>query len=229
MSELVKIKLHLSHGQFLKLKRGKTVQLSHGQLERGEPHHLMVHEHKAKKIHHAVKNRKGVRLSLSEPELHYTIESGGFLDWIKNAGRFIKDKIIDTDFYQQNIKPIARNLVNTGLAAAAPTLGIATPAAKAAVDAIGSQTGAFGLKPHKKSKPREHRSEMTKFVVESMMQPGVNQPGFTALPAPATGDGIHGKHSQIHYHHYYYPHDHMHVGGRGGRYPKVQAGSFRMA
>ena len=234
MAELVKIKLHLTRPQFHKLRTGKHIQLTHAQMMKGEPHHLMVHPHTAKKMHHAMKHNKGVRIHMSKDEFDKTAEGGGFMDFInglKNAGKWVKEKIIDTPFYQQNIKPIARNLVNAGVAAVAPRLGPAAPLATSAVDAIGSATNAYGLKKH--HKPEHHKSEhhgtMSKFVVQSMVAPIPGQSGFTALPAPATGDGIHGKHAQIIHHHYYYPYDHGHVGGRGGKFGGKGSGSFRMA
>lgn len=234
MTELVKIHLHLTGPQFHKLRHGKTIQLSHEQLEKGEPHHLMVHPHKAKKIHHAMKHRKGVRLSMTEPEFMETAEGGGFMDFInklKDAGKWIKDKVIDSGFYQSNIKPIARNLVNAGLVAATPYLGAATPVASTAVDAIGKATNAFGL-PHKKGHRRSsHPNPMRNFVVDSLVQPIPGQSGFTAMPQAIGGDGAHGHHAQQVHHHYYYPQEHSHMGGRGGRYRKSEAmgGSFRMA
>lgn len=229
MTELVKVKLHLSEPNFHKLRKGKHAQLSHHQLT-GETHHLMVHPTTAKRIHKAIRNKKGVRVKMSEHELMETAHGGGFGDFLnklKDAGKWIKSNIIDSSFYQNNIKPIARNLVDTGLAAVAPRLGAAAPVANAAVNAIGSSTGAFGLghhKHHHSTNKSEHK--LKEFIAESTVMPRPGGPaGFTALPQASTGSGMSAQH--IH-HHYYYPFDHTHHGGKGGR-GGMHAGSFRLA
>lgn len=213
MTDLVKVPLHITPAQFHKLRVGKQAQFKHHQLDDGL-HFLMLHPHKAKKVHHAKRHRKGVRLHLSDEELQHTMHGGGFGDFInklKNAGQWIKSNIIDSSFYQSAIKPVARQLVNTGLSMAAPRLGAAAPLAQQAVDAIGSKTNAFGMRKHKKE--AHHRSGFSEFAAASAVMPTPFQnPGaFTAYPTPSTGDGMASHH---HYHHYYYPH---------------HGGSFRLA
>jgi hypothetical protein len=205
MTDLVKVKLHISPAQFKKLTVRKQTQFKHHELDDG-PHFLLLHPHKAKKVHHAKRHKKGVRLHLSDEELHHTIEGGGFGDFInklKNAGQWLKSNIIDSSFYQSAIKPIARQLVNQGLSAAAPRLGAAAPIAQQAVDAIGSKTNAFGMRKHHKG--AHHQSAFSEFAAASasMPSPFQNPGAFTAYPQPSTGDGMSSHH---HYHHYYYPH-----------------------
>jgi hypothetical protein len=222
MSELVKVKLHLSQPNFDKLRKGKHAQLSHHQLT-GATHHLMVHPTTAKRINKAIRQKKGIRVKMSEHELSETAHGGGFGDFInklKDAGSWLKKNIIDSSFYQSNIKPIARNLVDSGLAAVAPRLGAAAPVANSAVNAIGQATGAFGLGKHK-----HHEEKLKEFIAESAVMPRPGGPaGFSALPQASTGSGVNAQH--IH-HHYYYPFDHTGHGGRGGR--GSHGGSFKLA
>jgi hypothetical protein len=75
---------------------------------------LRLHHHNAKKIHHARKHKKGVRLQMSHPEIQETVHAGGFGDFLnklKNAGQWLKSNVIDSHFYKSAIKPIARQLV----------------------------------------------------------------------------------------------------------------------
>lgn len=229
MTELIKVKLHLSEPNFHKLRKGKHAQLSHHQLT-GDTHHLMVHPTTAKRIQKAIRHKKGVRVKMSEHEIMETAHGGGFGDFwnkLKDAGKWIKSNIIDSSFYQNNIKPIARNLVDTGLAAVAPRLGAAAPVAQSAVNAIGQSTGAFGLghhKHHKHTSKSEHN--LQEFIAESMLMPRPNGPsGFSSFPQASTGSGVHP--ASIH-HHYYYGFDHSKHGGRGGR-GGMHGSSFRLA
>jgi hypothetical protein len=48
-----------------------------------------------------------VHLGLSPEEIHHTSGTGLF-DWVKNAMNWVKDKVVDTPFYQQVIRPIAK-------------------------------------------------------------------------------------------------------------------------
>lgn len=231
MSGLVKVHVRLSPHQMDKLHKGQTVQLRHAQLNVEDAHHLMVHPHIASKIHRAHRARKGVRISLSQPEIEETIGGGGFGDFfnkLKSAGQWLKKNVVDSDFYQSNIKPLARQAVDAGLSMVTPRLGVAAPAAKAAVDEIGKRTGAFGLVKRKhmtkatvQAAPVEHDA-MKDFYVESSLMPRPGGPaGFTALPQGSYGDGVSSHH--VHHHHYYaFPH---HKNMKGG----MRAGSFRLA
>lgn len=139
----------LNKSQFDKLRRGHTVQLDSNQVS-GGPHRLVVHHETAKKILRARTAGKGVRIALTPNEMEMSGEGfKEFLQGLKNAGKWVKEKVIDTPFYQQSIKPIVRQAVDAGLTAATPTLGIAAPLARSGVNALGKETGAFGVKSRK--------------------------------------------------------------------------------
>lgn len=146
MSDFKRFDLTLKPHQFTKLKNGHMIQLAAEQLH-GNRHHIMVHPHMHQKMSHAKKRKKGVRIAMTSHEMQ---ASGAglkeFLDKIKQGFRFVKDKIIDTPVYQQAVKPVVRQLVNTGMSMAAPHLGPAAPIANDIVNKIGEQTGAYGMR-----------------------------------------------------------------------------------
>ncbi len=78
-ADLVKVNLHLTHPQFKKLKKGHHAQIAHHQLGEGK-HFVLVHPHKARKIHKAHRAGKGHRLHLSPEEFEHTAHAGGFFD-----------------------------------------------------------------------------------------------------------------------------------------------------
>lgn len=240
MGELVKVHLNLSGPQVKKLVKGQGIRVAHKHLGSGE-HFVHLHPHKAKKVHKAIKNQKGAVISLSPVELEHTMEGGGFGDFInklKNAGKFLKEKIIDTNFYQQNVKPLVRGAVDEGLKLAKPYLGQTANLAEQGVNALGSTTNAFGLPKKKAAKKRvsvkksvvvspvtERRDELKDFVVESMMMPVPGQPGFTSLPMSSQGNGVH----HTSHHHYYYPVDHSHMKRKNVKKHEMVGSSFRLA
>jgi hypothetical protein len=213
MANLVKVDLHLTKPQFHKLKRGKQVQLGHHQLG-VKKHFLLVHPHTAKRIHHAMKHKKGVRVMLSQHEFDRTAEGGGFLDWLKGAWNTIKDvgsKIVNSDIYQTVAKPVVRGLVDTGLSLA-PVSGTAKNLLTAGVNELGKASNAFGLKHHKKRgrkhqmlehNPHKKDEELEKGMVyqEIFANPKATtpgQPGFIALPsAGASGMIQHVIHHHV--------------------------------
>ena len=240
MSGLERVHLRLTPDQMRKLHAGKNVQLGHAQLGVEDAHHVMVHPHVAAKIHRAHRAKKGVRIRMEPHEIEETIGGGGFGDFfnkLKDAGNWLKKNIVDSSFYQSNIKPLARQAVDTGLAMVTPRLGVAAPVAKAAVDEIGKRTNAFGLpkgKAHMAARPvvvkKKHMARHTvqhapvddaalrAFYEESMMMPRPGGPaGFTCLPQGEYGSGLYG--GNIHHHHYY-PFQH---------HREMRAGSFRLA
>ncbi len=98
-------------------------------------------------MHKASKNNKGARLGLSAKEIHNCMGTGLF-DWIKNAWNTVKNKVIDTPFYQQTVRPIARQGVNQLFDIFVPAA--ARDVAHKATDFVGDKTGAFGLHQHKR-------------------------------------------------------------------------------
>ena len=209
----VEIEIHLSEPQIHKIMKGKPVQISAGNIHH-KTHKLKVYPHKAKKIHAARKAHRGTRLQLSRKE----IEASGVFDWLKNAAKFVKDKVIDSDFYQKNLKSLAKNAVNTGIDTFIPN-PIARDLAHKAADVVGQKTGAFGIsqpslhnsrKGGKKEKAKHpksksllpEREDMSKFIEESLAMPTIGQPGFTAYyHNNSFGSGI-----PVHHYHHHYTH-----------------------
>lgn len=134
------------------LAKGKTVQLKHHQIAHGKTHkHKLVLPKKTiTKVNRASRNQKGVRLTLAPHE----IEGSGILDFFKTIGnnlvknvKWVKDKVIDTDFYQQNLRPLAKQVVNQAYdSVIRPVIPSALgDKGKELVNTIGDKTGAFGL------------------------------------------------------------------------------------
>ncbi len=147
-----KVPLKLTEAQFHKLRKGHPVQLKHHQLT-GDEHWIACHPETAKKLHTAKHKQKGVRIQLTNPELEASGEGiKEFWDKLKNAGKWVKEKIIDTPFYQTNVKPIVRGLVNTGETMVQARLGPLGGVATSAIEAIGKKSGAYGLVKVKRSK-----------------------------------------------------------------------------
>lgn len=147
------VPLTLTPGQFKKMRAGHPIQLARHQIGGGaiHKHHLMLHPENAKKVAGAIRRQKGVRIHVSPHEFEASGE--GIMDFfnkIKDAGNWVKSKVIDTPFYQQNIKPIVRQAVDAGLQMAAPRLGVAAPLAQKGVYALGEKTGAYGIRRGRK-------------------------------------------------------------------------------
>jgi len=146
-----KLPLTLTEAQARKLMNKHPIQLKHSQLKPEHMHYLMVHPETHKRAMKSLASGKGLRVSLTPEELE--MSGSGFWDLLKkagqvaaNVGRFVKDKIIDSNLYQTSIKPEVRKLVDSGEAALAgvlpaPVAGVS----KTLIDALGSRTGAYGL------------------------------------------------------------------------------------
>ena len=211
--EQVPITLTREHAK--KLMQGKTVQLKHHHLA-GNQHYIMLDHKKAHRMHKARMQGKGMRLSLHPHEMQANGE--GFLDFFKNLGKNIKkgydwveDHVIKTPFYQQNVKPIVRGLVNAGetaISARAPPA--VQKIANAGIEAIGAKTGAFGLKGHKRGSARM-QSNYSPFMG---FQSAAMNPQMAALPPIGGG-------SHVYHHHMYHP-----VGMRDHPVGMSSGGSF---
>ncbi len=211
------VPLTLSQPQFHKLRKGHQIQLSHQQIGHGvqHRHHVMVHPETAKKVHQAKMKQKGVRISMTPHEMEASGEGlKEFWEKLKNAGQFIKNKIIDTPFYQQTVRPIAKNLVNQGIDTFVPAP--ARDVAHQASSFVGEKTGAFGLHP------RGRKSVMHQMPMHPSMMPNtsghvVDNVYVWPQPIPNLvnwGVGVQPKKK--------------HAKGRG-RGRKPQGGSFRPA
>jgi len=160
MSKYQQVQLDATPHQLLRLAHGHNVQFKYSQLLTGHP--ITLHVKTARSVHRAHRHQRGVRIQLTAEELNHNIQhgSGKFLDALKKAGSWIKQNIIDTPFYQDNIKPVVRGVVNQGVDAFSgiataknPMLGnLARKGAELAVNKVGSATNAFGVKRQPRQK-----------------------------------------------------------------------------
>lgn len=88
-----KVHLHLSSYQLSRARNGHPIQLKHEQINTG--HHISIHAHPEtfKKILKAHKNKRGVRLHLTEHEM---MHGTGFFDNVKNFLKKNGTAILDT-------------------------------------------------------------------------------------------------------------------------------------
>ena len=151
---MIPIKFVLSHKQLQKLHSHSPVQLKHEQIGHGE-HILHVKKRQATKIMKAHQLGKGCRIQLDGDEYEESVAHGGaFLDFLKNTGQFLKDKVFSNPTYQQNIAPLIRRGLNAAVDRFVP--GITAPTgfapeltnlARAGVNKLGDVTHAYGLYP----------------------------------------------------------------------------------
>lgn len=165
------VSLHLSQNQMMKASRGHPIQISREQLRKNGNVQIALHPSNLAKLHKALKQNKGVRLQFSKAEL----EGGNILEWLRNAGKFIKEKIIDTPLYQQVAKPALRQLVNMGVELAPP--GLARDAARKLAEEVGTRTGAFGLKGGALKDKKRNKSLIA-----------MEHPAMNPVMMPAPGD-----------------------------------------
>jgi len=126
------VHLHLTHTQIAKVKKREPIQISHHAI--GHPqgtkfHH--IHPENMKKLQHAHKHKKGVRLHLTPAECHGT----GFFQDVGN-------------FFKKNATPILDTL-EKGATALFPEFSPLISGARQGIKAV---TGK-GLKTHKKHNP----------------------------------------------------------------------------
>lgn len=173
-----RLNLTLTEPQARKLMNKHPIQLKHNQLQPEHRHYLMLHPETHKRAMKAMASGKGLRLALTPDELEQS--GAGFWDLLKkaanvasNVGRFVKDKIIDSNLYQTSIKPEVRKLVDSGEAALqtvlpAPVAGVS----KTLIDALGSKTGAYGLIeiPAKRAKAAKPRAKTAKPAAKRAMK-----------------------------------------------------------
>jgi len=154
MSALVPVSIHLSKAQVLKAAQGRPIQIRASNLHKGT-HTIHVHPENHKKIQKAKRANKGCRLHLSH---HHEMEGSGLFDWLKNAWNTVKNKVIDTPFYQQTVRSIAKQGVNQLIDNFVP---VATrDVAHKAADLSGDKTATFGLRQHKKVDLSKNISKM---------------------------------------------------------------------
>ncbi len=145
-NKMEKVHMRLTVPQAKKLMRGGVIQLKPDALK-DNAHYLILEKRTANKVRRAQRAGKGCRICLSRHEMENSGEGiKEFLEKLKNAGKWIKEKVIDTPFYQESIKPLVRQGVDTGMQLLAPKLGKAGPAANMAVNKLGEYSGAYGLR-----------------------------------------------------------------------------------
>lgn len=170
----------LSQLQVKRLTMGHTIQLKLHQIdpEITHPHKLILHPETAKRIRAAAKRQRGIRIALTQEEVH----GSGLFDWLKQAGSWLKSNIIDTPAYQKVAKPIVRELVNSAVENFVPA-GVARDTARKASDFVGEKSGAFGLKQKARTCNIGNYSPLI-----SSEHPA-NNPSEITLPAPGIRGG----------------------------------------
>ena len=152
------IKINITKDQLHKALNGKSVSFKKDQLGVGN-HYLSLHPTNVKVVERAAMKGTGCILHLSSGELLSTAEDmkgegifGDIFKGPKSGYKWAKKNVIDTDVYQQNIKPIVRGLVDQGVAMASAYNPNAGKFAALARDKIGKETGAFGVRRTKAQK-----------------------------------------------------------------------------
>jgi hypothetical protein len=146
------IRINITKPQLLKAMAGKPVKFTNAQIGKGNTF-LSLHPANAKIVEKASIKGNGCILNLTEGELLATAEDmngegifGDIWKGLKSAYKWAKKNVIDSSLYQQALKPLVREAVNTGktaLKAYAPKLA---PVVDAVADKIGDETGAFGVR-----------------------------------------------------------------------------------
>lgn len=154
------VKINITRQQLAKALAGKPVQFSASQLGSGDSY-LSLHPANIKIVEKSAMKGRGCILNLSEGELMSTAEdmqgAGIFGDiWkgLKSGYKWVKKNVVDSDFYQKNVRPLAREAVELGKNAAKAYLS--NPAANKLIDAasekLSQETGAFGVRKTKAQK-----------------------------------------------------------------------------
>ena len=171
-----KVPLSLSESQFHKLRKGHPIQLAHHQIGSHGKHWLALHPETVKKVHAAHRKGKGCRIHVSPHEMEASGE--GLMDFwnkIKSAANWVSDKVINTDFYQNNVRPLAKQGVNALIDNFVPS--VARDSAHKAADFVSDKTGAFGLMPKKKAgRPRKQVGRALTEREHAMVRQYANEP-----------------------------------------------------
>lgn len=148
----------LTENNVRNLIKNKPIQLKHAQLLNGQ-HIINFHPLNQKKISQALSKGKGLRLTLTQPELENPLNGEGFKDlWnkVKQGAKWVKDKVIDSAIYQTDVKPIVRKGVNAAVAMAEAQLpAAAKPLIDSGVQKLSEVTNAFGLPEAKTTKTKK--------------------------------------------------------------------------
>lgn len=156
----MEVLLQLKPGQVRRLQNGHRVQMSAKQVAGRDPDSISVKlflmSDNIKNLQRAVKQKKGVRIELSRDELERSGE--GLADiWkgIKKGAKWVKRNIVDSDFYQKNVRPMARKAIELGIDQFAPAP--AQELLKKGAEELGRRTSAFGIHEKKQTKSTPFR------------------------------------------------------------------------
>ena len=146
------VRINITRDQLKKAIAGKPIRLLSSQLGNGEIL-LSLHPANIKIVEKAAMKGAGCNIYLSPGEMMSSAEDmngegifGDIWGGLKSGYNWVKKNVIDTDFYKKNIRPIARQVVDTGITALAGYAPQAIPLATIARDKLSKETGAFGLK-----------------------------------------------------------------------------------
>lgn len=147
-------KIDFTPAQINKAIKGQPFRVKASQIGTGSKV-IMLHPANHGAVVKAAMKGKGLTLTISPAEVLSTVESdmegtGFFGDlWkgLKSGWKWVKNNIIDTPLYQSTVKPLVRQLVDTGATALAGVVPSAAPVIGVAKDVLGKETGAFGAPP----------------------------------------------------------------------------------
>lgn len=144
------VPLELSPAQVRKLVKGQSIQLPHAKLMRGIE--VVLKKKKATRVHRAHAKSRGVRLQMDPEELE--MSGAGFLDFLKKAGTFLKEKVFTNPIYKQVAAPLIKQGLQRGVSALQGAVGAVVPElgapigelGNAAVNKLGEVSGAYGMR-----------------------------------------------------------------------------------
>jgi len=148
------VKINITKAQLDKALKGKPVQFSANQIGSGSSY-LSLHPANIKIVEKSAMRGTGCILNLSEGELMSTAEDmngegifGDIFKGLKSGYTWVKKNIVDSDFYQKNLRPIAKQAVEMGKNAAKAYLNnpITNNLIDAASNELSKTTGAFGVR-----------------------------------------------------------------------------------
>lgn len=152
------LKINITKPQLEKALAGKPVRFAASQLGQGSSY-LSLHPANAKLIEKAAMKGSGCVLNLTEGELLATAEDtkgsgifGDIFKKLKSGYSWAKKNVIDTDFYQKNVKPLVRQGIDMGANLAKTYVPNAANLIDSSVNTLSDKTGAFGVRKTKSQK-----------------------------------------------------------------------------
>lgn len=156
-----RVRVNITEAQLNKAIAGKPVMFKKEQFGNGDSY-LSLHPANVKLIEKSVMKGKGCCIHISPGELMSTAEDmqgkgffGNIWKGLKSGYNWVKKNIINSDVYQQAIKPLVRQGVNAAVAAANTAYPGSAAALAPIANKIGEKTGAFGVKRLTKAQKKE--------------------------------------------------------------------------